>query len=366
MVFRDLSGKVGVVDRHCAHRRADMTLAITEKDGIRCGYHGWKYDHSGQCIEQPAEPRLNPKAHVKAYPAEELGGLVFVYMGPAPVPLLPRFEPFLWDDAVRDIGHGVVKCNWLQAMENSVDPHHVEWAHGHLLNFWLQTGGSTVRTDLFTRKHKKVGFDEFEYGIIKRRVLEGRSEEDDDWKVGHPLVFPITLFVGGAGLYQFQIRVPLDDYSHWHIWYTVYRPTGIEVPKQKNIPGYEVPLYDEKGEPIVDFIDGQDAALWTGQGAIADRTKEMLGASDVGVVMLRKMQREQLDRIAAGLDPIGVVRDPAKNKIIRLPIEMNKLGEKLMFLEEVMQHQALRHSPIKDEVLDLFRLAAKSELAPTP
>lgn len=361
VVFRDGNGKVGVVDRQCAHRRADLAFAITEQNGIRCGYHGWLFSHDGQCIEQPAEPRLNPKARIKAYPAEEMGGLVWAYMGPEPVPLLPRFEAFLWDDCLRDIGHAVVDCNWLQAMENSVDPYHVEWAHGHLLNFWLETGGSSLRTNIFIRKHLKVGFDPFEFGIIKRRQLVGKTEQDDDWKIGHPLVFPIMLFVGGAGLYQFQIRVPIDDVSHWHLWYTCYKPPGVQIAKQSSIPGYEVPLWDDKGERIVDFIDGQDVALWAGQGAIADRSKEMLGASDSGVVMLRKMHREQLERVAAGLDPIGVVRDPARNRSIALPIEMHKWGEKLMFAEEVMQLQALRHSPIKEEVLALFRRAAQAE-----
>lgn len=365
VVFRDKDGKVGVMDRHCAHRRADMAVAIPESGGLRCGYHGWVFAHDGRCIEQPAEPRLMPNARIKAYPAEELGGLVFVYMGPQPAPLLPRFEPFLWPNAIRDIGHAVVDCNWLQSMENSMDPHHVEWLHGHLMNFWLQTGGSTLRTSLFNQKHKKIGFSEFEYGIIKRRMLEGRTEEDDDWKIGHPVLFPIALLVGGAGIYQFQIRVPIDDVSHWHLWYTVYQPPGIDIPKQASIPAYEVPLKHANGECIVDFVDGQDAAAWTGQGAIADRSKEMLGSSDAGVVMLRRMHREQLDRIARGEDPIGTVRDPAVAKSIKLPIEMNKLGDKVRFVEEMFQHQAVRHSPVREEVLTLFRRAAAQALQPT-
>jgi 5,5'-dehydrodivanillate O-demethylase oxygenase subunit len=277
IVFRDGSGKVGVVDRQCAHRRADLAVAICEDNGIRCGYHGWLYSHDGQCIEQPAETRHNPNARIKAYPAQELGGLVFTYMGPQPAPLLPRFDLFVWDNVLRDIGHAIVPCNWLQAMENSVDPHHVEWLHGRLLNFWLKTGGSNLKTDLFTRKHIKTGFDAFEFGIIKRRVVEGRTEEDDDWKIGHPVLYPITLLVGGAGVHQLQIRVPIDDTSMWHLWYNVYRAPGSIAPHQATIPSYEVPMFDAKGEPIVDFIDGQDVAMWVGQGAIADRSKELLG-----------------------------------------------------------------------------------------
>ena len=362
IVFRDGNGKVGVVDRQCAHRRADLSVAICEKNGIRCGYHGWLYSHDGQCIEQPAESRLNPQARIKAYPAEELGGLVFTYMGPKPAPLLPRFDLYVWDNVLRDIGHAMVDCNWLQAMENSVDPHHVQWLHGHLLNYWLSTGGSTEQTGLFTRKNVKIGFDPFEYGIIKRRVLEGRTEEDDDWKIGHPVVFPITLLVGGAGIHQLQIRVPIDDTNTWHIWYNVYRAEGAKPAKQTIIPSYEVPLFDAKGERIVDFIDGQDVAVWAGQGPIADRSKEMLASSDVGIVMLRRMHKEQLERIAAGLDPIGTVRDPAVNRCIELPIEHNKLGETAMFRSELFKHQAIRHSPIVAEINAMFDAAERDDL----
>ena len=233
---------------------------------------------------------------------------------------------------------------------------------GHLLNFWLRTGGSTEQTGLFTRKNVKIGFDPFEFGIIKRRVVEGRTEEDDDWKIGHPVVFPITLLVGGAGIHQLQIRVPVDDTNTWHIWYNVYRAEGAKPAKQAIIPSYEVPLFDARGERIVDFIDGQDVAVWAGQGPIADRTKEMLSSSDAGVVMLRRMHKEQLERIAAGEDPIGTVRDPARNRCIELPIEHNKLGETSMFRTELFKHQAIRHSPIVAEINAMFDAAERRDM----
>lgn len=366
VVFRSGDGKVGVVDRQCPHRRADLAVGICEQTGLRCGYHGWMYSHDGQCVEQPAEPRLNPRMKIKAYPAEELGGLVWAYMGPAPAPLLPRFDLYVWDGVVRDIGQAVLDFNWLQAMENSVDPHHVEWLHGRFMNFWRGLD-KTEQSKMLTKKHLKVGFDEFEFGIIKRRVVEGGTEEDDDWKIGHPLVFPIALRVGSGGMDQFQLRVPIDDTHTWHIWYTVYRP-GVPVPAQAEVPSYDVPLFDAKGDRILDFVDGQDIAAWAGQGVIADRSKESLATSDLGVKMLRRMLKEQLARVEAGQDPLGTMRDPNQNRCIDLPMEHDKYGGGAAYRDELFKFQAIRHSPIRDQVRELFRqgdalVAAKRNLS---
>jgi hypothetical protein len=179
------------------------------------------------------------------------------------VPELPRYDLFVWDDAWRDIGHAELPCNFVQIMENSVDPYHVEWLHGRY--------GSFLRGEslpVVTKKHVKVAFEVFEHGILKRRVLEGHTEEDDDWKVGHPLVFPHMLRVGAAGLATFQIRVPIDDENTWHVWYQTYRPDG-GAPPQPEIPVYEVPLKDERGEWLRDYVDGQDIVAWITQGRIS-------------------------------------------------------------------------------------------------
>jgi 5,5'-dehydrodivanillate O-demethylase len=246
-------------------------------------------------------------------------------------------------------------------MENSVDPHHVEWLHGRFMNYHRGLE-NTEQAQVLTKKHLKVGFDAFEFGIIKRRVLEGGTEEDDDWKVGHPLVFPVTLLVGGGGLHQFQIRVPIDDTHTWHIWYTTYK-TEAEHPPQSVVPHYEVPLFDDKGNRILDFVDGQDIAAWAGQGTIADRSQENLAASDVGVALLRRMLKEQLDRVEQGLDPIGTVRDPQHNRCIELPMEKNKYGAGESFRNELMAFQAIRHSPIREELRRLFAEGARRKAA---
>ena len=135
----------------------------------------------------------------------------------------------------------------------------------------------------FKNKHVKVGFDPFEHGIIKRRLLVGQSEDDDDWAIGHPMVFPYKMWVGGNGVYQMQIRVPVDDTHTWMLFYTVHAPEGAEPQEQMYPVDYEYEWIDDKGNHIVDYIEGQDIMAWVTQGPIADRTTENITKSDVGV-----------------------------------------------------------------------------------
>ncbi|MEX2288961.1 MAG: aromatic ring-hydroxylating dioxygenase subunit alpha [Mycobacteriales bacterium] len=364
VIYRTGNGELACIEAQCPHRRASLRYAIVEPDGIRCGYHGWLYGTDGQCLEQPAEPdNTSFRDRIKAvtYRAEELGGLIFIYMGPDPAPLLPHFDLFVWDNCLRDIGHATLPMNWLQVMENSVDPHHVEWLHGHYMNFVRGISGE-AKAEVLARKHEKIAFDVFDYGIIKRRVLEGMTEEDDDWKIGHPLVFPATLRVGGGGHYQFQIRVPVDDTTTSHFWYDVYKPDGeYTVSPQESIPLFEVPLYDEQGNHLVDFVDGQDVMAWASQGSIADRSNEHLGRSDLGVIMLRRLFQEQLDKVEEGQDPLGTVRDEAENVCITLPQEKKKFGTGAGFRYEFLTMGQARYSPIIEDVFALFDRAEKSQ-----
>ena len=357
VIYRDGTGALGCIEAQCPHRRASLQYAVVEEEGLRCGYHGWHFGRDGRCLDQPAEPAdstFKDRVRAVTYQVQELAGLIFVYMGPDPAPLLPRFDLFVWDNCLRDIGHAMLPMSWLQVMENSVDPHHVEWLHGHYMNFVRELSGDP-RAKVLARKHEKVAFDLFEYGIIKRRVLQGMSEDDDDWKIGHPLVFPAMLRVGGGGHYQFQIRVPVDDTHTSHFWYSVYKPDGeYTVELQESIPLFQVPFRDDEGNFLVDFVDGQDIMAWASQGAIADRSREHLGKSDIGVVMLRRLFQEQLDLVEEGEDPLGVVRDPAVNECIVLPQERKKFGSGEAFRSEFLTMGQGRYSPIAEDVLDLF------------
>ena len=318
VLYKDRSGNLGLIDEPCPHRRVSMEYGIPEEVGLRCPYHGWLFDHEGRCTEQPAEPwnsTFKDRIRTKAYQAQELGGLVFAYMGAQPAPLLPRYDLFVWDNVVRHIGVTVLNCNWLQCMENSLDPTHVEWLHGHYLDYVWSRKGRPMPNN-FGNSHKKIGFDRYEHGIIKRRVRAGTTEEHDMWRVGHPVVFPAMLRVGPT----FQIRVPIDDEHTYHVHYVVYRP-GIPIPPQDSVPVYDVPLYDEHGKIISDYVLAQDFFVWVTQGAIADRTQEHLGQSDVGIIMYRELLLEQIDKASRGEPLMEVYRDSAQNQCISLPQE---------------------------------------------
>lgn len=135
LVYRAADGEVLCIQEHCPHRRASLFYGFIEPGGIRCCYHGWKYDAVGQCIERPFEPGAPDKIRARAYPVEELGGLLFAYLGPDPerAPLLPRWDVLVRDDGRRNI---VVMpmhdCNWLQVQENTVDSVHTYYLHGHM------------------------------------------------------------------------------------------------------------------------------------------------------------------------------------------------------------------------------------------
>ncbi len=354
-VFRDPAGRLGLLARHCPHRGASLGYGVATAEGLACPYHGWTFDRSGACVRMPAEntnARLLQRAGVSAYCVEELGGLIFAYLGPAPAPLLPRYDLFLWEGVLRDVGRAQLPCNWLQIMENSVDPVHVEYLHGHHLQAQL---GQDSSASPYSRRHEKIGFDLFEYGIIKRRQLVGGSEADDDWRVGHPLIFPVTLRVGAHSQHRFQIRVPVDDITTMHYWYSCYLPPpGKSAPVQAAVPLYEVPWRDEQGRFRVDFVDGGDIMTWVSQGAIADRSREMLVSSDRGIVLLRKLLSDQLDRVARGEDPMGVIRDPAQNHSISFAQEHNKLGGSVQFLRRAMDISHARFSPIREQVLAML------------
>ena len=125
VLFRSTKGVLGLVEPSCPHRKANLSYGVPEPEGIRCAYHGWLFDETGACVDQPSEPagsRFKEKVRIKAYPVEELGTLIFAYLGPEPAPLLPRWDMLTWGQVRRNVVMHMVPANWLQCMENSLDP----------------------------------------------------------------------------------------------------------------------------------------------------------------------------------------------------------------------------------------------------
>ena len=380
VLFRDRSGRLGLIEEQCPHRRASLAYGVPEADGIRCPYHGWKFDAEGRCLEQPNETErhaLKDKVATGAYPVQELGGLIFAYLGPAPTPLLPRWDGLVTSPAIRHIGKAIIPCNWLQIMENSVDPVHVEWLHGFYFEFVKNGVGEKVP---FAKHHKKIAFDEFDYGIIKRRLLEGQDEATaEEWTVGHPLLFPNMLSVGTAGArigdgggewaqYTFQIRVPRDDVSTLHFWFHAYVPAAdMDVPRYllDGAPVFDVPFRDKQGNFLTHLVHAQDIMVWTTQGEIADRSRENLGAADKGLSVYRRMLLREMERAEQGLDPKGVIRDPGKNDMIRLPLEHGANTTSAGFELNLRRHMS-SFSPIADDLVELFTRSDKKRRLATP
>ena len=178
VLYRDLSGTLGLIGKRCAHRGIHLIYGWPAEHGLRCPYHGWLYDETGQCIEQPAEPSdstYKDRVKIQGYPVQELGGLVFAYLGPEPVPLLPRWDLLVWDNVERSIQVADVPCNWLQCMENSLDPVHNEWLHGWYGEWVLKSAGKSAdHLTLQRMRHRRIGFDRFEYGMIKTPAVRRR------------------------------------------------------------------------------------------------------------------------------------------------------------------------------------------------
>jgi 5,5'-dehydrodivanillate O-demethylase len=360
VLFKDREGRLGLIAEYCPHRRASLGYGIPTKDGIRCPYHGWEFGRDGRCLSQPNESdksAFREKVGTRAYPVEELGGLLFAYLGPEPRPLLPRYDVFATEGTIRMLGRAMIPVNWLQIMENSVDPIHTEWLHGHHYEFVKEREGVKVA---ISARHEKIAFREFEYGITKHRLLAGHSEDSDDWRVGHPLVFPNMLAVGNGDengrYYAFQIRVPVDDTRTQHFWYTAYVPpkgTAVDPRLTGTVHLYEVPLRDSAGEFILDNIEGQDIMSWVTQGPIADRTQENLGSSDQGVALYRRVLQREIKKVEEGLDPMATIRDPARNQRIELPNERKKHHNSEGLRSWMMRTHAA-YSPILDDLIELF------------
>ena len=354
VLYKDRSGVLGLIQESCPHRRVNLLYGIPEQQGIRCPYHGWLFDESGRCLEMPAEApdsTFKDRVTARTYPVQELGGLIFAYLGPKPAPLLPRWDLLVWENVVRDIGVSVVPCNWLQCMENSLDPTHTEWLHGWYMAYMrerrLAVGSSAVGVDpeQYERDvaagnpagqppiiaggfqatserlpgHARIGFDIFEHGVIKRRMYSEGSEDDPSWRIGHPVVFPNILRVGTT----MQIRVPMDDSHTYHIMYgAYYAGPDIDMGEQEEVPVYDIPVKDPQGRFISDFVLGQDSMVWATQGmrngGLAERHLEKLGESDKGIILFRRLVSEQAKIVQDGGEPMNVFRDPAKNQVVTL------------------------------------------------
>jgi len=314
VLFRDASGACGVLDRRCPHRGASLELGRVEDDGLRCCYHGWKFDRAGRCLDMPTEPADTPlKDEVRqtAYPAQDVAGLVFVYLGPAPAPLLPRCDLLFREDCHRLLYSKEEHCNWLQRAENGYDPHHLMALHA--------PGYPQIAL-----KPAKITWEPTPHGF---RTLQ--EYPDSLVNVTHQ-VFPshtrrLAARVGDEPRHYFNLRVPVDD--QLTITFFLQAAIAEHGPYRLETRGHEScerMVYDEVDDGWWRIPSHeQDRIAQESQGLVSDRTREYLGTSDQGVVMFRRMVADSIKAVAEGRDPFGVVRDQGNGKIIRFDAGKN-------------------------------------------
>jgi 5,5'-dehydrodivanillate O-demethylase len=325
VVYRDKSGRYGLVAERCRHRLASLAFGRVDEEGIRCPYHGWKYDATGQCVEMPAEPKdstLKNDVRTAAYPVQKLGGLLFAYMGPLPAPALPRWDVLAWEHGRRRVQrHSVLQCNWLQAMENSVDPSHLYWLHGasaHLAN----------AVDKYEEQHEFV---QFEFGIMKRRITPPKTPQGSPQMDQHPLIFPNTLRHvskdkrNGQIRHNLQFRVPIDNFST-QVFVVFFEPSEVDrTPADADVPVEFFPLRDDEGNYRLEHVLVQDAMAWETQGAVVDRTQEYLAAGDRGILLFRRLLKKQIQIVQEGGVPLGVLAEDERGTI-ELDVVNERIG----------------------------------------
>jgi 5,5'-dehydrodivanillate O-demethylase len=251
------------------------------------------------------------------YPVQQLGGLLFVYMGPDPAnaPLLPRWDVLADSKRPKKIlVMPVHSCNWLQIQENTVDTVHTYYLHGHMSA--LHQLATLDTSPFFYRPIESYDYAVGPYGIEKSLVYGGDKPESVTFP---PMIFPNILRITEGPVDSMHFRIPVDDEHTRIIWIGLLPQSAGAVCRDEEIPyAIEFDPPDIRVEDVsLDTFYGQDRVVWETQGRIADRTRETLGASDRGIVLFRRMLDEQIGRVERGDEPdVAVFRDPENNRVL--------------------------------------------------
>ena len=306
LLYRTESGEAVLMQLRCAHRSLALDYGRIEGDGIRCPYHGWLYDKSGQCLEQPAEPdgsSFHAKIKLKTYRTQEVSGLVFGYMGPGPAPLLPLYDVLRWNHGVKNILVQYVHANWMNQIENIVDISHLAWLHGYTFPAY----GARKVTYHWERK---------DYGANNVMRIDGIDDTHIScYAFPNANRFALPPVDASGELVRSMIyRVPVDD-ALTQMYFLRFYPSenhSLHVARRDTKLGEYTPL---EGDWWGIDVNDQDRMAVEQQGVIADRENEHLGVSDGGIIEMRRMMQESLDAVAQGKDPLCIIRDAADQQI---------------------------------------------------
>ena len=352
IAFRDSNGRVGLLGEHCSHRGASLYYARSADCGLRCWFHGWKYDVDGNCVDQPNEApqyRFNDKVKHTAYPCVERNGVVWTYMGPSDKkPEMPELEWLTVPSSHVYVSKCLRECHWTQGMEGDLDSVHVGILHADVFNKrakflnhesakWL-VNDSTPREEIVATPA----------GCLHATYRDA-GPESHYWKVAQwffPWFTTIPGFVGDGPLGG-HAWVPVDDHRCWVFAFSWHptRPLTAEELSGKSavaafhaetIPGTAVTMCNRTNEYAgpntpparqpwtrITDVQAQDIAMTESMGYLYDRTKECLGRSDRLLVLTRRRLVEAAEAVQRGAEPPGMNPKDYRQRPISLTLPRN-------------------------------------------
>jgi phthalate 4,5-dioxygenase len=369
IAFRDTKGKVGIIGAACPHKLAPLFFGRNEEGGLRCVYHGWKFDADGNCVDMPNEtPERQFTASIRhlSYPTREQGGVVWIYMGPADKepPELPHLEWVMAPPGYQHVTKWLQRTNWAQGMEGEIDSAHISFLHfGSPGKFPLQ---DPLRGTAMADGHPKLTLIETPYGFTygSRRTA---SEDEFYWRVTRWLLPFYSLIPGSQNGSNGRAWVPIDDEHTWTFGYQcrdtepyseeddaqimaggAFPPRG-EYGRYELKDGYIIdtylPLANRENDYLIDRdvqrnssytgiwgINEQDRGIQEGMGPIVDRSKEHLGTTDIAGVTARRLLINMARDLQAGIEP-AIIANPEVYRLRAIDV----VSEDAEF-EQVLQH----------------------------
>jgi phenylpropionate dioxygenase-like ring-hydroxylating dioxygenase large terminal subunit len=348
VAFRDTAGRIALIDQQCPHRGASLFFGRNEDGGLRCVYHGWKFDVEGRCLDMPSEPSksdFKDKIRVKCYPGRDHGGLIWTYMGPLKLmPALPELEWALVPDTHRYLSRRVQECNYLQAMEGGIDSSHVSWLHRDAALISEKTKNSVLRGKGKGRElvrgdaAPRFEVNETKFGLL---IAARRDAGDDNyyWRIT-PWLMPWYTMIPpyGESPLRGHAWVPVDDEHCWVYnmsWHPARALTkeelaemragggihtemirGTDQSKQNKANDYLIDRELQKSGLSYTGIKGlavQDIAIQESMGPIYNRANEHLGTSDTAIIAARRLLMKAARGLDGGAIPPGV--DPLSQRV---------------------------------------------------
>ena len=349
VLFKDAQGRFGLLDPDCPHPGAHLSFGRGEADGLRCPFHGWKFDVTGQCIETPAEPegsRLCTRIRQKSYPLQTRAGVLFGWFGPdgAEPPPLPALDCFSAPDSHVFAFKGLWNCNWLQAFEVGIDPAHASYLHRFFNDEGLEeaygrqfrnasageVGGERWPMTRVMRESSRpdLSFEPTSWGF-RLQALRHMNEQLTHVRVTNA-VFPQTFVIPLSETMTItQMHVPVDDtHNYWYSFFTSFAaPVNKEAMRGQRLAAVDLPNYvprkgrhndwgfdaAEQNERTYlgmgeDDINVHDQWACESMGAIQDRTREHLGTTDKVIIANRRLLAAAIDALQEGGDGFGMAQ----------------------------------------------------------